>query len=80
MSGSANNLEILRQVKNMFFLENTGKRIFHISKEERRCMILVDFITDSILYYWLKIAFFLKNNAFLVLQEVFGHDLKELII
>jgi hypothetical protein len=43
MSGSANNLEILRQVKSMFFWKNTGKMIFNIiwsatnqSKEERK--------------------------------------------
>jgi hypothetical protein len=53
-----------------------------VKKKERafrRCLILVGFITISILYYWLKIAFFPKNHAFLVLQEIFGHDLKGLI-
>jgi hypothetical protein len=28
--------------------------------------------------HWLKIAFFFLNHAFLVLQEISGHDLKEL--
>jgi hypothetical protein len=39
-------------------------------------MISVGFITISILYYWLKIAFFPKNRAFLVLQENVCDDLR----
>jgi hypothetical protein len=82
MSGSANNLEIPRQVKSMFF-----KRIFHIiwssshqNKEERKSLQkMYDISRFPYFFHFILLVencFFPKNHAFPVLQENFCHDLR----